>query len=178
MEENSGVVITNSSLNVLDRDTPENELLLTIIKKPSYGQCLIFSIPLHMPLLHSPVCHSFMASLQQTSIICHITAPSGTCVADWCSCHCTSAADWRAGGKAATHKASLVKLLWMDVKVFTAVLLVVASEKWSWQNWNTVPVSECYDSSAGSTKNHIEWTLEVKCTFIWKCEAKRCLFIL
>ncbi|CAM4540352.1 unnamed protein product [Leuciscus chuanchicus] len=38
VEENSGVVITNSSLNVLDQDTPENELLLTIIKKPSYGK--------------------------------------------------------------------------------------------------------------------------------------------
>ncbi|XP_073695623.1 extracellular matrix organizing protein FRAS1 [Garra rufa] len=38
VEENSGVVITNSSLNVLDQDTPENELLLTLIKKPSYGK--------------------------------------------------------------------------------------------------------------------------------------------
>ncbi|XP_073717143.1 extracellular matrix organizing protein FRAS1 [Misgurnus anguillicaudatus] len=38
VEENSGVVITNSSLNVLDQDTPENELVLTIIKKPSYGK--------------------------------------------------------------------------------------------------------------------------------------------
>uniref|UniRef100_A0A8C1C586 Fraser extracellular matrix complex subunit 1 n=1 Tax=Cyprinus carpio carpio TaxID=630221 RepID=A0A8C1C586_CYPCA len=38
VEENSGVVITNSSLNVLDQDTPENELLFTLIKKPSYGK--------------------------------------------------------------------------------------------------------------------------------------------
>ncbi|XP_051540724.1 extracellular matrix organizing protein FRAS1-like [Myxocyprinus asiaticus] len=38
VEENSGVVITNSSLNVLDQDTPENELLFTIIKKPTYGK--------------------------------------------------------------------------------------------------------------------------------------------
>jgi len=72
VEENSGVVITNSSLNVLDQDTPENELLLTIIKKPSYGQCLSFFLIFS---LHSLGCHSFMAVLQQTSIICHITAP-------------------------------------------------------------------------------------------------------
>lgn len=38
------MVITNSSLNVLDQDTPENELLLTLIKKPSYGQWLTFSL--------------------------------------------------------------------------------------------------------------------------------------
>ncbi|KAL2092359.1 hypothetical protein ACEWY4_012157 [Coilia grayii] len=38
VEENSGVVITNSSLNVLDLDTPENEIVLTITKKPSYGK--------------------------------------------------------------------------------------------------------------------------------------------
>uniref|UniRef100_A0A3B4AGL3 VWFC domain-containing protein n=1 Tax=Periophthalmus magnuspinnatus TaxID=409849 RepID=A0A3B4AGL3_9GOBI len=38
VEENSGVVITNSSLNVLDRDTPENEIIFTIIRKPSYGK--------------------------------------------------------------------------------------------------------------------------------------------
>uniref|UniRef100_A0A672MQB1 Extracellular matrix protein FRAS1-like n=1 Tax=Sinocyclocheilus grahami TaxID=75366 RepID=A0A672MQB1_SINGR len=38
VEENSGVVITNSSLNVLDQDTPENELLFALIKKPSYGK--------------------------------------------------------------------------------------------------------------------------------------------
>ncbi|KAM7415601.1 hypothetical protein PAMA_017903 [Pampus argenteus] len=38
VEENSGVVITNSSLSVLDRDTPENEILFTIIRKPSYGK--------------------------------------------------------------------------------------------------------------------------------------------
>ncbi|KAK7933746.1 hypothetical protein WMY93_004642 [Mugilogobius chulae] len=38
VEENSGVVITNSSLNVFDRDTPENEILFTIIRKPSYGK--------------------------------------------------------------------------------------------------------------------------------------------
>ncbi|XP_076856944.1 extracellular matrix organizing protein FRAS1 isoform X2 [Brachyhypopomus gauderio] len=38
LEENTGVVITNSSLNVLDLDTPENEILLTVIKKPSYGK--------------------------------------------------------------------------------------------------------------------------------------------
>ncbi|XP_017560623.2 extracellular matrix protein FRAS1 [Pygocentrus nattereri] len=38
VEENTGVVITNSSLNVLDLDTPENEIVLTVIKKPSYGK--------------------------------------------------------------------------------------------------------------------------------------------
>ncbi|KAG8011737.1 Extracellular matrix protein FRAS1, partial [Nibea albiflora] len=38
VEENSGVVITNSSLSVLDQDTPENEILFTIIRKPSYGK--------------------------------------------------------------------------------------------------------------------------------------------
>ncbi|XP_074526804.1 extracellular matrix organizing protein FRAS1 [Halichoeres trimaculatus] len=38
VEENSGVVITNSSLSVQDRDTPENEIVFTIIRKPSYGK--------------------------------------------------------------------------------------------------------------------------------------------
>ncbi|KAJ0067384.1 hypothetical protein NL108_003229, partial [Boleophthalmus pectinirostris] len=38
VEENSGVVITNSSLSVKDRDTPENEIIFTIIRKPSYGK--------------------------------------------------------------------------------------------------------------------------------------------
>lgn len=38
VEENSGVVITNSSLSVLDQDTPENEILFTIIRNPSYGE--------------------------------------------------------------------------------------------------------------------------------------------
>ncbi|KAG7481357.1 hypothetical protein MATL_G00065830 [Megalops atlanticus] len=38
VEENSGVVITNSSLAILDPDTPENEIVLTITKKPSYGK--------------------------------------------------------------------------------------------------------------------------------------------
>ncbi|XP_035766601.1 extracellular matrix protein FRAS1 [Neolamprologus brichardi] len=38
IEENSGVVITNSSLSVLDQDTPENEILFTIIRIPSYGK--------------------------------------------------------------------------------------------------------------------------------------------
>ncbi|XP_030622204.1 extracellular matrix organizing protein FRAS1 [Chanos chanos] len=38
VEENSGVVITNSSLNVVDLDTPENEIILTVIKKPFYGK--------------------------------------------------------------------------------------------------------------------------------------------
>uniref|UniRef100_A0AAV2MQE8 Uncharacterized protein n=1 Tax=Knipowitschia caucasica TaxID=637954 RepID=A0AAV2MQE8_KNICA len=38
VEENSGVVITNSSLNVFDRDTPENEILFTVIRRPSYGK--------------------------------------------------------------------------------------------------------------------------------------------
>ncbi|XP_008299754.1 extracellular matrix protein FRAS1-like [Stegastes partitus] len=37
VEENSGVVITNSSLSVLDQDTPENEILFTIIRIPAYG---------------------------------------------------------------------------------------------------------------------------------------------
>ncbi|XP_041644401.1 extracellular matrix protein FRAS1 [Cheilinus undulatus] len=38
VEENSGVVITNSSLSVQDLDTPENEILFTVIRKPSYGK--------------------------------------------------------------------------------------------------------------------------------------------
>uniref|UniRef100_A0AAX7TTD3 VWFC domain-containing protein n=1 Tax=Astatotilapia calliptera TaxID=8154 RepID=A0AAX7TTD3_ASTCA len=38
IEENSGVVITNSSLSVHDQDTPENEILFTIIRIPSYGE--------------------------------------------------------------------------------------------------------------------------------------------
>lgn len=38
VEENSGVVITNSSISVLDQDTPENEILFTIIRIPSYGK--------------------------------------------------------------------------------------------------------------------------------------------
>uniref|UniRef100_A0A3Q2DG67 Fraser extracellular matrix complex subunit 1 n=1 Tax=Cyprinodon variegatus TaxID=28743 RepID=A0A3Q2DG67_CYPVA len=38
VEENSGVVITNSSLSVFDEDTPENELLFTIIRIPAYGK--------------------------------------------------------------------------------------------------------------------------------------------
>lgn len=38
VEENSGVVITNSSLSVQDGDTPENEVVFTIIRKPSYGE--------------------------------------------------------------------------------------------------------------------------------------------
>uniref|UniRef100_H3DH31 Fraser extracellular matrix complex subunit 1 n=1 Tax=Tetraodon nigroviridis TaxID=99883 RepID=H3DH31_TETNG len=38
VEENSGVVITNSSLRVLGHDTPENEIILTVIRKPSYGK--------------------------------------------------------------------------------------------------------------------------------------------
>ncbi|XP_076007225.1 extracellular matrix organizing protein FRAS1 [Genypterus blacodes] len=38
VEENSGVVITNSSLSVHDNDTPENEILFTVIRKPSYGK--------------------------------------------------------------------------------------------------------------------------------------------
>ncbi|KAK2838085.1 hypothetical protein Q5P01_015297 [Channa striata] len=38
VEENSGVVITNSSLSVHDQDTPENEILFTIIRIPSYGK--------------------------------------------------------------------------------------------------------------------------------------------
>ena len=37
VEENSGVVITNSSFHVLDHDTPDNEIVITITKKPSYG---------------------------------------------------------------------------------------------------------------------------------------------
>uniref|UniRef100_A0A3B5B2R5 Extracellular matrix protein FRAS1-like n=1 Tax=Stegastes partitus TaxID=144197 RepID=A0A3B5B2R5_9TELE len=37
VEENSGVVITNSSLSVLDQDTPENEILFTIIRIPPAG---------------------------------------------------------------------------------------------------------------------------------------------
>ncbi|KAM9823010.1 extracellular matrix organizing protein FRAS1 [Syngnathus typhle] len=38
VEENSGVVVTNASLSVLDRDTPENEILFTVVRKPSYGK--------------------------------------------------------------------------------------------------------------------------------------------
>ncbi|XP_029366253.1 extracellular matrix organizing protein FRAS1 isoform X2 [Echeneis naucrates] len=38
VEENSGVVITNSSLSVDDRDTPENEILFTIKRIPHYGK--------------------------------------------------------------------------------------------------------------------------------------------
>ncbi|XP_041854892.1 extracellular matrix protein FRAS1 [Melanotaenia boesemani] len=38
VEENSGVVITNSSLSVHDEDTPENEILFTIIRIPTYGK--------------------------------------------------------------------------------------------------------------------------------------------
>ncbi|KAG2466459.1 FRAS1 protein, partial [Polypterus senegalus] len=38
VEEASGVVIRNSSLTLLDLDTPENELILTVTKKPDYGK--------------------------------------------------------------------------------------------------------------------------------------------
>ncbi|CAJ1069789.1 extracellular matrix protein FRAS1 [Xyrichtys novacula] len=38
VEEHSGVVITNSSLSIKNQDTPENEILFTIIRKPSYGK--------------------------------------------------------------------------------------------------------------------------------------------
>ncbi|KAM9392081.1 extracellular matrix organizing protein FRAS1 [Pholidichthys leucotaenia] len=38
VEENSGVVITNSSLSVYDQDTPENDILFTIIRIPTYGK--------------------------------------------------------------------------------------------------------------------------------------------
>ncbi|XP_061672611.1 extracellular matrix protein FRAS1 isoform X3 [Syngnathoides biaculeatus] len=38
VEENSGVVVTNASLSVLDQDTPQNEILFTVIRKPSYGK--------------------------------------------------------------------------------------------------------------------------------------------
>lgn len=38
VEENSGVVVTNSSLRVLGYDAPENELILTVVRKPSYGE--------------------------------------------------------------------------------------------------------------------------------------------
>lgn len=37
VEENSGVVITNSSLNVLDQDTPDNDIIITVTKQPTYG---------------------------------------------------------------------------------------------------------------------------------------------
>ncbi|XP_023814674.1 extracellular matrix protein FRAS1 isoform X2 [Oryzias latipes] len=38
VEEKSGVVITNSSLSVLAKDTPENDILFTIIRIPTYGK--------------------------------------------------------------------------------------------------------------------------------------------
>ncbi|XP_056274598.1 extracellular matrix protein FRAS1 [Pseudoliparis swirei] len=38
VEENSGVIITNSSLSVTDRDTPESEILFTVVRRPSYGK--------------------------------------------------------------------------------------------------------------------------------------------
>ncbi|XP_072243382.1 extracellular matrix organizing protein FRAS1 isoform X1 [Leuresthes tenuis] len=38
VEETSGVVISNSSLSVHDEDTPENEILFTIIRIPTYGK--------------------------------------------------------------------------------------------------------------------------------------------
>ncbi|KAM6954491.1 extracellular matrix organizing protein FRAS1 [Aplochiton taeniatus] len=38
VEENSGVVITNSSLNIRDLDTPDNLLTITVVKAPSYGK--------------------------------------------------------------------------------------------------------------------------------------------
>lgn len=38
VEENSGVVVTNASLSVLDQDTPENEIVFTVVRKPSYGR--------------------------------------------------------------------------------------------------------------------------------------------
>uniref|UniRef100_A0A3Q2PFS0 Fraser extracellular matrix complex subunit 1 n=1 Tax=Fundulus heteroclitus TaxID=8078 RepID=A0A3Q2PFS0_FUNHE len=38
VEENSGVVITNSSLSVYDEDTPESEIIFTIVRIPSYGK--------------------------------------------------------------------------------------------------------------------------------------------
>ncbi|XP_029574000.1 extracellular matrix organizing protein FRAS1 [Salmo trutta] len=40
VEENSGVVITNSSLNVLDQDTPDNDIIITVTKQPTYGKLL------------------------------------------------------------------------------------------------------------------------------------------
>ncbi|KAG7214448.1 hypothetical protein INR49_026879 [Caranx melampygus] len=52
VEENSGVVITNSSLSVHDQDTPENEILFTIIRIPAYGEhrSLLSSIDQRFPL--------------------------------------------------------------------------------------------------------------------------------
>ncbi|XP_015220286.2 extracellular matrix organizing protein FRAS1 [Lepisosteus oculatus] len=38
LEVASGVVITNSSLTVLDPDTPDNELIFTVTKMPGYGK--------------------------------------------------------------------------------------------------------------------------------------------
>ncbi|XP_031671093.1 extracellular matrix protein FRAS1-like [Oncorhynchus kisutch] len=38
VEENSRVVITNSSLNVLDQDTPDNDIIITVAKPPTYGK--------------------------------------------------------------------------------------------------------------------------------------------
>ncbi|KAF7205299.1 extracellular matrix organizing protein FRAS1 isoform X2 [Nothobranchius furzeri] len=38
VEENSGVIITNSSLSVHDEDTPESEILFTIVRIPTYGK--------------------------------------------------------------------------------------------------------------------------------------------
>ncbi|XP_045551338.1 extracellular matrix organizing protein FRAS1 isoform X3 [Salmo salar] len=38
VEQNSGVVITNSSLNILDQDTPDNDIIITVTKQPAYGK--------------------------------------------------------------------------------------------------------------------------------------------
>lgn len=38
VEEASGVVIRNTSLTLLDLDTPDNELVFTVTKKPDYGE--------------------------------------------------------------------------------------------------------------------------------------------
>ncbi|KAM6930976.1 extracellular matrix organizing protein FRAS1 [Xenentodon cancila] len=49
VEENSGVILTNSSITVHDEDTPENEILFTIIRIPTYGKLrrrMFYSQPL------------------------------------------------------------------------------------------------------------------------------------
>lgn len=38
VQESTGVVITNSSLSMKDLDTPDNQLVFVVTKKPTYGK--------------------------------------------------------------------------------------------------------------------------------------------